>query len=100
MRAGSSIRGVVAVLGACVALLGVAGAAHATGNVEIDELSHSSQNVNVADPTTRRLVLEVAHPTFTNHYGGHAKSGPDGFLYAGTGDGGSGGDPNGNARNL
>jgi hypothetical protein len=97
VRAGRIIR-LVAVASAIV-VVGMVGVASA-GNIEINEFARSSQNVNAADTATRRLVLEVAHPNQTNHYGGTLKFGPDGFLYAGTGDGGGAGDPTGNARNL
>ena len=36
---------------------------------------------------------------FANHNGGHLAFGPDGYLYIGLGDGGSGGDPLNNAQN-
>ncbi|HEY5623782.1 MAG TPA: PQQ-dependent sugar dehydrogenase [Gammaproteobacteria bacterium] len=49
------------------------------------------------DPATRTLVLSIAQD-FGNHNGGHLAFGPDGYLYAGFGDGGSGGDPNSRAQ--
>jgi glucose/arabinose dehydrogenase len=58
-----------------------------------------SSDPNRADPASALTILQVAHPTYTNHFGGLLAFGPDGYLYLGTGDGGSEGDPNGNAQN-
>ncbi len=52
-----------------------------------------------ADPATRRDILFVDQP-YANHNGGNLAFGPDGFLYIGLGDGGSGGDPQGNGQSL
>jgi glucose/arabinose dehydrogenase len=45
-----------------------------------------------------RVILEVEQP-FGNHNGGTIGFGPDGYLYVGMGDGGSGGDPRNYAQN-
>ncbi|MBX3212660.1 MAG: PQQ-dependent sugar dehydrogenase [Labilithrix sp.] len=51
------------------------------------------------DPATIEILLAVDDP-FANHNGGHLAFGPDGMLYVGIGDGGSSGDPQGNAQNT
>ena len=45
-----------------------------------------------ADAGAARILLTVEQP-FSNHNGGQVERGPDGLLYFGLGDGGSGGDP-------
>jgi glucose/arabinose dehydrogenase len=52
-----------------------------------------------ADSASESIVLRVDQP-YANHNGGALAFGPDGFLYIGMGDGGSGGDPQGNAQSL
>jgi glucose/arabinose dehydrogenase len=58
-----------------------------------------SDDPNVADPASEVKILGVDQP-FANHNGGVLVFGPDGYLYAGLGDGGSQGDPFGNAQNT
>lgn len=51
-----------------------------------------------ADPSTAKILLRIDQP-FANHNGGDIVFGPEGLLYIGMGDGGSAGDPRGNAQN-
>ncbi len=57
----------------------------------------SAGNPDVADPASATTLLEIEQD-FSNHNGGNILFGPDGFLYIGMGDGGSGGDPFGRAQ--
>jgi glucose/arabinose dehydrogenase len=69
------------------------------GNIEVDSFKRKRKSPTRAEARSRRKVIEVPHPVNSNHNGGQLQFGPDGFLYLGTGDGGSGGDPDGNAQN-
>jgi glucose/arabinose dehydrogenase len=60
----------------------------------------STTDADSADPGSAALVLLVEQPTYPNHKGGLIAFGPDGMLYFGLGDGGSGGDPENRAQNL
>jgi glucose/arabinose dehydrogenase len=56
-------------------------------------------NGTAAVPGSARQLLFVDQP-YANHNGGQLEFGPDGLLYVGMGDGGSGGDPENRAQNL
>ena len=49
------------------------------------------------DPASRSNIFEVQQP-YSNHNGGNIAFGPDGYLYLGLGDGGSGDDPENNGQ--
>ncbi len=68
------------------------------GATVIAEYRVSSANPDVAD-TSERVLLTIPQP-YTNHNGGMVEFGPDGYLYIGMGDGGSGNDPENRAQNL
>jgi glucose/arabinose dehydrogenase len=66
------------------------------GHTVIDEIAMAGDRLR---PATRRTLLTQQQP-FANHNGGDLTFGPDGMLYIGLGDGGSGGDPLGSGQDL
>jgi glucose/arabinose dehydrogenase len=71
-----------------------------TGQITIEELRRDPSNPDRADPGYARVLLAIPHDRQVNHNGGQLQIGSDGFLYAGTGDGGGGGDASGNAQDV
>ena len=75
-----------------------------SGNTVVARFRRSANNPLVADPASRfdlrwSTGLAFIRQPFANHNGGHLAFGPDGFLYIGLGDGGSGDDPDHRAQN-
>ena len=58
-----------------------------------------SADPGLVDPESEVRLLQIPQP-YGNHNGGALAFGPDGYVYIGTGDGGSGGDPHGNGQSL
>jgi glucose/arabinose dehydrogenase len=68
------------------------------GDTVIGVLTLDPTDPNRLDPGSEQRILFLDQP-FANHNGGDLLFGPDRYLYAFFGDGGSGGDPHGNGQN-
>jgi len=68
-------------------------------NGDIRIVRYNASTPETANEASADTVIKIAHPLYDNHNGGQLQFGPDGRLYAGTGDGGSSGDPMGNSQN-
>lgn len=60
---------------------------------------YTATDADVADAGSANTVWTYSQP-FSNHNGGWIGFGPDGYLYIGSGDGGSGGDPGNRGQDL
>lgn len=69
-----------------------------SGNSVISRFRRSPDGQS-GDPGSEQVLLYVEQP-YGNHNGGGLEFGPDGYLYIGLGDGGSGGDPQNLAQNV
>ena len=67
------------------------------GNTVVSRFTTADNDV--ADAASEQVIITQEQP-YPNHNGGQLQFGPDGYLYIGLGDGGSGGDPQGNAQRV
>ncbi len=72
---------------------------NAGGNTVIARVQAAAGNADLADSASFAVLLTISQD-FGNHNGGDIHFGPDGYLYIGMGDGGSGGDPCSRSQTL
>lgn len=73
--------------------------ANKAGDIVISRFRTSAANPNDANEASEQILLTIPHPGAQNHYGGQLAFDASNYLYISTGDGGSRGDPPGNAQN-
>jgi glucose/arabinose dehydrogenase len=69
-------------------------------DLELDEFRRTGESPDRSAVATRRPLLVIPHRLADNHNGGQLLFGPDKLLYLSTGDGGTQGDPEGDAQSL
>ena len=70
------------------------------GDLQLDRYTRTASTPDRSDSSTRVPVLTIQHDQADNHNGGQLLFGLDGMLYLSTGDGGTQGDPEGDAQSL
>jgi glucose/arabinose dehydrogenase len=71
-----------------------------SNDLQLDEFRRTAESPDRSELATRRPILTIQHDQALNHNGGQLLFGSDAKLYLSTGDGGTQGDPEGDAQSL
>ncbi len=70
------------------------------GDIRIDQFKRRASDPLRASLGSRKKIIKIVHDQASNHNGGQLQMGPDGYLYAGIGDGGPQQDPENDAQDI